>query len=110
MENTFNKVRSLILENGNSSFLDSDQVFSTKVALETANTMLLLEENDENVKITMSFFELFDNTYCAFRIDKNQNTYKLIGETFENENFEITDKKRVLKVFKNESFRPLKTR
>lgn len=103
MENTFNKVRSLILENGNSSFLDPDQVFSTKVALETANTMLLLEENDENVKITMSFFELFDNTYCAFRIDKNQSSYQLVGETLENDNFEIIDQKRVLEVFENES-------
>lgn len=56
MENTFNKVRDYILENGNSNFRKIDKSFSTKFKLETLNTMLLLEEKNDISKITMSFF------------------------------------------------------
>lgn len=109
MENTFNKVRDYILENGNSNFRKIDKSFSTKFKLETLNTMLLLEEKNDISKITMSFFysfEISENDCFAFRIEKEQNGYKLIGGTFDEDNndieIEIIEKENVLKIFENE--------
>ena len=106
MEYVYNKVRNCILEYGNSNFDKINKSFITNLTLETSNTILLLEENEDISKITMSFFELFENEFFSFRIEKKQDTYILIGDTFHQDDneieVEIIEIESVLKVFENE--------
>ena len=43
--------------------------------------MLLLEQNDKISKITMSFFSPYQDNYFAFRIENENQNFKLFGES-----------------------------
>lgn len=104
MENTFEKLRNTILKLGNSNFPKVDKSFSTKVKLETVNTMFLLEENSKISKITMSFFPDYDSNYLAFRIEKENLNFKIIGETTQTDDFivDMEHKQGIIEIFEKE--------
>ena len=104
MENTFEKLKNTILKLGNSNFPKVDNSFSTKMKLETVNTMLLLEENNKISKITMSFFPHYDSNYLAFRIEKENQNFKLIGETTKTDVIipDMEHKQGIMEIFEKE--------
>ena len=104
MENTFERIKTTIIKLGNSNFPKVDITFSTKIKLETVNTILILEENNNISRITMSFFPPHPSDYFAFHIEKDNQNFKLFAVTYETEisiyNFE--KKQKIIKAFEKE--------
>lgn len=101
MEKTFNKLKEVILLNGNSDFRKVDKSKLIKMKLETKNSMLLIEEDKNSTIITMSLFEMYEGKFFAFRFEKINNDYVIYGESENSEN-EIIESKKAIDIFEYE--------